>query len=60
MACVAGGLAYWLCLRAKMEAFGAQVVGGIVVFLVRIMAVQYHLTLPILKGDPEIETGEKE
>lgn len=60
MACVAGGLAYWLCLRAKMEAFGAQVVGEIVVFLVRIMAVQYHLTLPILKGDPEIETGEKE
>lgn len=60
MACVAGGLAYWLCLRAKMEAFGAQVVGGIVVFLVRIMAVQYHLTLPILKGDPEIEAGEKE
>lgn len=60
MACVAGGLAYWLCFRAKMEAFGAQVVGGIVVFLVRIMAVQYHLTLPILKGDPEIETGEKE
>lgn len=60
MACVAGGLVYWLCLRAKMEAFGAQVVGGIVVFLVRIMAVQYHLTLPILKGDPEIETGEKE
>lgn len=60
MACVAGGLAYWLCLRAKMEAFGAQVVGGIVVFLVRIMAVQYHLTLPILKGDPEIEAEEKE
>lgn len=60
MACVAGGLAYWLCLRAKMEAFGAQVVGGIVVFLVRIMAVQYHLTLPILKGDPGIEAEEKE
>lgn len=60
MACVAGGLAYWLCLRANMEEFAAQVVGGIVVFLVRIMAVQYHLTLPILKGDPEIEAGKKE
>lgn len=54
MACVAGGLAYWFCLRVDMEPYGAQVIGGIVVFLVRILAVKYHVTLPILKGDPEL------
>ena len=27
--------------------------GGVTVFLVRILAVKYQITLPILKGDPE-------
>ena len=51
MACVVGGFIYWLCLQSGMESCGSQIVGGCAVFLVRILAVKYHLTLPILKGD---------
>lgn len=51
MACVVGGLAYWLCLLVGMEAYQSQIIGGTTVFLVRILAVKYKLTLPILKGD---------
>ena len=51
MACVVGGFIYWLCLQSGMESYGSQIVGGCAVFLVRILAVKYHLTLPILKGD---------
>lgn len=60
MACVVGGLAYWLCLQLEMEAYISQIVGGVTVLLVRILAVKYHLTLPILKGDPANQQQEKE
>lgn len=51
MACVVGGVVYWVCLKSGMEPYGSQIIGGCSVFLVRILAVKYHLTLPILKGD---------
>lgn len=53
MACVVGGLAYWFCLLAGVETYLSQIVGGVTTFLVRILAVKYQVTLPILKGDPE-------
>lgn len=53
MACVVGGLAYWVCLKAGVEDYLGQIVGGVTVFLVRLLAVKYQITLPILKGDPE-------
>lgn len=51
MACVVGGLVYWLCLQSGIENYLSQILGGTTVFLTRILAVKYHLTLPILKGD---------
>ena len=56
MACVVGGLVYWICLKSGMESYGSQIIGGSTVFVVRILAVKYHVTLPILKGD---ESGEE-
>ena len=56
MACVVGGLVYWICLKSGMEPYASQIIGGTTVFLVRILAVKYHVTLPILKGD---ESGEE-
>jgi hypothetical protein len=53
MACVIGGLVYWICLMLDMESVLAQIIGGITVFVARILAVKYKITLPILKGDPE-------
>ena len=52
MACVIGGLAYWICMRMGMETYLTQVVCGFTVFLVRVLAVRYRITLPVLKGDP--------
>ena len=57
MACVIGGLVYWICLKAGMETYISQILGGVTVFIVRILAVKYQITLPILKGD---ETDIKE
>ena len=53
MACVIGGLVYWICLMLDMESVLAQLIGGITVFVARILAVKYKIPLPILKGDPE-------
>lgn len=53
MACVVGGLVYWFCLKGGIEDYWGQIIGGVTVFLVRILAVKYRITLPILKGDPE-------
>jgi uncharacterized membrane protein YeiH len=52
MACVVGGLAYWVCDLLGCDAFVCQIVGGVVVFVVRILSVKYSICLPILKGDP--------
>ena len=50
MACVVGGASYWLCHISGMEPYGCQVIGGITVFLTRILAVKYRICLPILSG----------
>lgn len=55
MACVVGGIVYWLCLKSGMEDYLGQILGGVVVLVVRILAVKYQITLPILKGDSESE-----
>lgn len=55
IACVVGGIVYWLCLKSGMEDYLGQILGGTVVFVVRILAVKYQITLPILKGDAENE-----
>ena len=58
MACVVGGIAYWICALAGIESYISQIVSGSTVFLTRVLAVKYHITLPILKGDPEHESEE--
>ena len=55
MACVVGGIAYWLCDVAGLESYACQLIGGLAVFLTRILAVKYHICLPILKGSEEPE-----
>lgn len=36
-----------------MEAFVCQIVGGVTVFVTRILAVKYRICLPILSGNEE-------
>ncbi|MGN0309338.1 MAG: trimeric intracellular cation channel family protein [Bacteroides sp.] len=51
MACVVGGAVYWLCTLTGTEAYVAQVVCGIMVFVTRILSVKYKICLPTLKGE---------
>ena len=53
IACVAGGIVLWLCYLINVEEYIAQIACGISVFVVRILAVKYKVTLPILKGETE-------
>ena len=53
MACVIGGLAYWLCYLIGLDPILSQIICGSTVFVVRILAVKYEITLPILKGEME-------
>lgn len=53
MACVVGGTFYWMCHLLRMESFVCQIVGGVTVFVTRILAVKYRICLPILSGNEE-------
>lgn len=51
LACVVGGLTYGLCEWLKIDFIVTELISGISVFVVRILAVKYHLSLPVLKGE---------
>ena len=53
MACVFGGIAYWICSLLDFDDTVSQIICGTTVFLARVLAVKYEITLPILKGEPE-------
>lgn len=53
MACVVGGLVYWVCAVMRVDDYLCQVACGVVVFLTRILAVKYKICLPILSGREE-------
>lgn len=53
LACVIGGLAYALCTRLGANIMVTQVVAAACVVVARIVAVRYHLHLPVLKGADE-------
>ncbi|MDL2247369.1 trimeric intracellular cation channel family protein [Bacteroides sp. OttesenSCG-928-J23] len=51
MACVIGGIIYWICSSIGLSFVTIQVVSGLGVFFIRILAVKYKIRLPILKGE---------
>lgn len=51
LACVIGGLAYYICHRLGMPTVPSAIICGCVVALMRVMAVKYRLHLPIIKGE---------
>ena len=53
MACVLGGIVYCLCHHFGCTAYVSSVVGGMVVFVIRVIAVKYKISLPILTGHDE-------
>lgn len=51
LACIVGGIAYYLCYICNMPLLLCSIVCGLVVVVVRILAVKYKLRLPIIKGE---------
>ena len=51
LACVFGGIAYWICLHFSLPPTLSQFISALSVFTIRILAVKYHISVPVLKGD---------
>ncbi len=59
LACVIGGIAYFACISFGSSNVFAGIVCGIVVITMRILAVRYRLSLPVLKGEEDYKEKEK-
>lgn len=51
LACVAGGVAYVVCLQLGLSVEISAMLSSFSVILIRILAVKFHWQLPVLKGE---------
>ena len=51
LACVFGGGVYYLCMLAGLNPSITQFAAALGIFLARIIAVKYHISVPVLKGE---------
>lgn len=51
LACVFGGVVYYICYRCNIPTDITQLVSAVSVFLTRVLSVKYHISLPVLKGE---------
>ena len=51
MACIAGGVVYWLLTMLQVDMGVCAIVTFLVVCLIRFLAVRYHISLPILRRE---------
>lgn len=49
LACVAGGVVYFICLQFPFSAPLSEATTAVTVILIRIIAVKYHIQLPLLR-----------
>lgn len=59
MACVCGGLIYYLCLYLGFAPTLTQLIAAASVIVIRILAVRYKIGLPALNGDIEMRKPKK-
>ncbi|MDR0750573.1 MAG: trimeric intracellular cation channel family protein [Tannerellaceae bacterium] len=51
LACVFGGIAYWCCIQFDLPSALSQFISATIVFSIRILAIKYHISLPVLRGE---------
>ncbi len=51
LACVFGGIAFWICVLFSLPSGLSQFISAVTVFAIRILAVKYHISVPVLKGE---------
>ena len=55
VACVLGGIAYWAGIEAGLPIEMTAIVSFTLTCLIRFLAVRYHIQLPILKGEEQMD-----
>ena len=53
IACILGGLIYYTCDSLVVGHITTQIITAGSVILIRVIAVKYHISLPVLKGNEE-------
>ena len=51
IACIIGGFIYFFCDFIQIGPVSTQIVTAISVIIIRVLAVKYHISLPVLKGE---------
>lgn len=51
LACLFGGFIYYFCILLNFSPVFTQFISAVSVFLMRIIAVKYHISVPVLKGE---------
>ncbi|MDH6535690.1 trimeric intracellular cation channel family protein [Parabacteroides sp. 52] len=51
LTCVLGGVVYYFCVKMSMTMTLTQIVTAVSVLVARLIAVKFHLSVPVLKGD---------
>lgn len=55
LACVIGGIVYWICNELDMNKNLIQILAVASIILTRIIAVRFHICLPVLKGEEDVD-----
>lgn len=50
LACLIGGIIFYICVQMNISVVFTQTISASTVILVRVLAVKYHVSLPVLKG----------
>ena len=51
MACIAGGILYWLLMKLHVNDVVTAASTFLLICIIRFLAVRYHISLPVLKGE---------
>lgn len=51
LTCVLGGFVYFICMKLSVSMLATQLVAAITVLVARLVAVKYHISVPVLKGE---------
>ncbi|MDF9830378.1 trimeric intracellular cation channel family protein [Parabacteroides sp. PF5-6] len=51
LTCVLGGFVYYICMKLSVSILVTQLVTAVTVLAARLIAVKYHISVPVLKGD---------
>ena len=55
LACIVGGFLYYLCETVGTGHIATQLITAASVILCRLVAVKYHISLPVLKGNEDCQ-----